>query len=318
MHCTFGSTNYASSHCLPGPSRYAALLGVLLLLGLLLAACERSEAPEPPPPPAVTPVTPDDVIVDGEPPAWEKPLALDRPAEPDDAADPEPEESAAAASEASADAEDEAPAEADAAGTASEASFDALPDALQEHAILGTGGVEELPAPEPSADTPSTDREVLSERTAGGAAPSLADQQQLMGVLQAMDALTYEPETLTQEELMEEHAADHEAQSSEQATPSSAFDGIVVDETRSPNGRSFYDVFYSEWDPPETEATYTVTVREQPGRGRGTVVMVEVNNQTTFSSRLQPRYEEVREAAEQAVQHTYQFLQHGDVSQAIY
>ena len=93
---------------------------------------------------------------------------------------------------------------------------------------------------------------------------------------------------------------------------------MVIDETRSTQGRDFYNIFYRNWQAPEGAMNYTVYVREQPGRGRGSVVEVRVNDEIAFRSQLQPRYDVIEQTAHQAVRYTQQFMQRVDVSRQIY
>lgn len=66
-------------------------------------------------------------------------------------------------------------------------------------------------------------------------------------------------------------------------------DGLVLDETRTRIGRSFYTAFYQQWTPPENASGFTVTVQERPLRGQGVLVSVKVNDELAFQTRLQPR-----------------------------
>lgn len=84
--------------------------------------------------------------------------------------------------------------------------------------------------------------------------------------------------------------------------------GLVVDETRTTIGRDFYDVFYEVWQAPEGSVNYTVVVEEQPVPSLGTRVIVRLNDQVTFDSRLQPRYELIQQAAFAAVAYTQRAL----------
>ncbi|NBC00301.1 MAG: hypothetical protein GVY15_05515 [Bacteroidetes bacterium] len=93
---------------------------------------------------------------------------------------------------------------------------------------------------------------------------------------------------------------------------------MVIDETRSTQGRDFYNIFYRNWQAPEGAMNYTVYVREQPGRGRGSVVEVRVNDEIAFRAQLQPRYDVIEQTAHQAVRYTQQFMQRVDVSRQIY
>ena len=84
--------------------------------------------------------------------------------------------------------------------------------------------------------------------------------------------------------------------------------GLVVDETRTTVGRDFYDVFYEAWQAPEGSVNYTVVVEEQPVPSLGTRVIVRINDDVAFDTRLQPRYDQVREAALAAVMYAQRAL----------
>ena len=84
--------------------------------------------------------------------------------------------------------------------------------------------------------------------------------------------------------------------------------GLVVDETRTTIGRDFYDVFYEAWQAPEGSVNYTVVVEEQPVPSLGTRVIVRINDDVAFDTRLQPRYDQVREAALIAVSYAQRAL----------
>lgn len=95
-------------------------------------------------------------------------------------------------------------------------------------------------------------------------------------------------------------------------------DGFIYDETMSKIGRDFYDVFYTYWQSPQDAFNYSIVVSEQPAPGMGTIVSVMVNDQQTFTTRLQPRYDFIEEAGKQAVGITHNFLRNGQYQQQIY
>ena len=119
-------------------------------------------------------------------------------------------------------------------------------------------------------------------------------------------------------------AADTTEVGSEEALPVSPMasqleiNGMVVDETRSKHGRDFYDLFYTSWSEPEESYAYTIRIEEKPGRGRGTVIVVRVNDEIVYQSQLQPRYEVVEQAALQAVERTYRIMQRYDLRRRIF
>jgi len=90
--------------------------------------------------------------------------------------------------------------------------------------------------------------------------------------------------------------------------PSYGINGLVVDETRTTIGRDFYDVFYDAWVAPENSINYTIVVEEQPVPGRGTRLIIRLNDEVAFDTRLQPGYERIQQAALAAVRFTRRAL----------
>lgn len=90
--------------------------------------------------------------------------------------------------------------------------------------------------------------------------------------------------------------------------PSYGINGLVVDETRTTIGRDFYDIFYDAWVAPDNSINYTIVVEEQPVPGRGTRLIVRLNDEVAFDTRLQPGYERIQQAALTAVGFTRRAL----------
>lgn len=86
-----------------------------------------------------------------------------------------------------------------------------------------------------------------------------------------------------------------------EAIPRVQIDGLLVDETITPTGRDFYDIFYAAWQPPEEASGYTLRFQEQPSPGVGTRLVLLLDGDPLFQLRLQPRYEMVEALAQQAV-----------------
>lgn len=91
---------------------------------------------------------------------------------------------------------------------------------------------------------------------------------------------------------------------------STGLGGLVVDETMTPQGRSFYSTFYNVWRSPPVEGFYTVRVQEGPTPGRGTLVQVFVNDDITFQARLHPQTQ-IDAQARQAARRTYAYVRSG-------
>ena len=77
--------------------------------------------------------------------------------------------------------------------------------------------------------------------------------------------------------------------------------GLVVDETITKAGRDFYDLFYSQWEAPASETSYTIFIKELPLFGQGSQVMVYMDDTELFSQPVQPRYDVIEAVAEYAV-----------------
>ena len=75
---------------------------------------------------------------------------------------------------------------------------------------------------------------------------------------------------------------------------------MVVDETISKVGRDFYEVFYSKWEAPRSEVSYTIFIKELPQIGQGSLVSVYMDDTELFSQPVQPRYDVVEAVAEYA------------------
>lgn len=85
-------------------------------------------------------------------------------------------------------------------------------------------------------------------------------------------------------------------------------DGLVVDETRTPVGRTFYDAFYRAWDPPEGVHGFTIEIREQPLPGVGSRVAVYMDDRRLFQLGLPGRRREIERLAERASAYVRQLL----------
>ena len=77
--------------------------------------------------------------------------------------------------------------------------------------------------------------------------------------------------------------------------------GLVVDETITKIGRDFYEVFYSKWEAPPSELSYTIFIKELPLVGQGSQVIIYMDDTELFTQPIQPRYDVIEAVAEYAV-----------------
>lgn len=87
-----------------------------------------------------------------------------------------------------------------------------------------------------------------------------------------------------------------------------ALRNLVMDNTLSKMGQDFYEYFYEQWDPPETERHFTVYIEEKPSPGMGNMVMIKINYDKVFQSRLTPRQEMIKKMAQQAVSRSENYI----------
>ena len=86
------------------------------------------------------------------------------------------------------------------------------------------------------------------------------------------------------------------------ADPFLGIQGLVVDETATPSGRTFYDAFFLMWSPPASAARSTVELSEQPLPGNSTAILIRVDGELAFQARLPRRGDEIADLAVQAAQ----------------
>lgn len=86
-------------------------------------------------------------------------------------------------------------------------------------------------------------------------------------------------------------------------------DGLLFDETKTKNGRDFYDYFYRDWQAPLNARNYSIFITEKPYRLTTTMIEIRINETLVFQSFLQPRSDYVEMLAQQAVSRTGLYLQ---------
>lgn len=159
-------------------------------------------------------------------------------------------------------------------------------------AVTDTGTVRpSVPRPGATSDEPG-----LSSRTSGDSEPDGAEAPVLL-----------KSELNREVQPVQSRAPNALASPS---TPVVDLGGLVVDETLTPQGRTFYSDFFGAWRSPPTTGFYIIRVRERPMPGRGTLVQVFVNDDVTFQTRLQAQTT-VDEAVLQAARQTYAYVRSG-------
>lgn len=88
--------------------------------------------------------------------------------------------------------------------------------------------------------------------------------------------------------------------------------GLVVDETFSKVGHDFYDLFYSDWEPPKNVKDYSITITEKPLPRLGTQITIIVNDTPVYQRFVQPRTEIIKEMAQQGLEISYSYLENYD------
>jgi curli production assembly/transport component CsgE len=95
-------------------------------------------------------------------------------------------------------------------------------------------------------------------------------------------------------------------------TPETLLNNLVIDNTLSKIGRDFYQFFYDNWDPPQTDQQFIIYIDEMPSPGMGNMVMIRINHDKIYTGRLFPKQEALEATAMQAVQQTLSYVANYD------
>lgn len=92
-------------------------------------------------------------------------------------------------------------------------------------------------------------------------------------------------------------------------------EGLIVDQTQTKIGHDFYDLFYSNWQPPENFGDYTIVIEEKPLPQLGTQVTIKINDNEIFQQILQPRYDVIEAMAQYGVELSFNYIQNYEAIQ---
>ena len=97
--------------------------------------------------------------------------------------------------------------------------------------------------------------------------------------------------------------------------------GLVFDNTRTKQGRDFYDFFYQQWSQAQQDSTmfgassllvgdedFTILIEETPSNGSNTIMSIMVNDQLLWQQFMQPRLDAVLYLVENAVETIKQYV----------
>lgn len=92
--------------------------------------------------------------------------------------------------------------------------------------------------------------------------------------------------------------------------------GMIVDQTQSKWGKDFFDLFNSGWIPPEITASYTITIGEKMLPGLKTQIIININGDDIYQNFIQPRYDNIVEAASEVIEIASMYLKNYEEIQA--
>lgn len=87
-----------------------------------------------------------------------------------------------------------------------------------------------------------------------------------------------------------------------------ALNNLVMDNTLSKIGHDFYETFYENWDPPQTDRHFTIYINERPSPGIGNMVMIKINYEKIFRGKLVPRQSKLKKIARRAVKRSENYI----------
>lgn len=85
-------------------------------------------------------------------------------------------------------------------------------------------------------------------------------------------------------------------------------DGLVIDDTKTKNGRDFFDFFFRDWEAPPGTKNFTIYISEKPNRLNSTLIEVQINETLVYQSFLQPRLEIIEALAFESISITQMYL----------
>jgi curli production assembly/transport component CsgE len=84
--------------------------------------------------------------------------------------------------------------------------------------------------------------------------------------------------------------------------------GIILDQTKTRNGKEFYDRFTQTFDIPDEIFDYVIVIDEKPGMGTTTLISITVNDIEIYANYLQPRQDLLEESTNDAVTMATEFI----------
>lgn len=87
-------------------------------------------------------------------------------------------------------------------------------------------------------------------------------------------------------------------------------EGLIIDKTQSKIGKEFYELFFTQWAPPEVSFSYDILLEEKTSPGFGTQVSITINDLLIFQQLVQPRYDKIEEMVLLALQVASSHLQY--------
>jgi curli production assembly/transport component CsgE len=87
-------------------------------------------------------------------------------------------------------------------------------------------------------------------------------------------------------------------------------EGLIIDKTQSKIGKEFYELFFTQWTPPEVNFSYNILLEEKTSPGFGTQVSITINDLLIFQQLVQPRYDKIEEMVMLALQVASSHLQY--------
>jgi curli production assembly/transport component CsgE len=76
---------------------------------------------------------------------------------------------------------------------------------------------------------------------------------------------------------------------------------MILDQTRTKMGRDFYNLFYRNWQSPDSTGNFTITISEKPLPGLGSLISVKVDYKKVYRARLQPKRRYIKAVSKQAI-----------------
>lgn len=137
--------------------------------------------------------------------------------------------------------------------------------------------------------------------------------------MKAMWIITVAVWTALSPQLATAQASDNEASKLlNGATVADVYSGLIIDQTRTRNGKEFAEAFINEWREFPLSERYSIAMKEQPSARFGSRMSIEFGNRNIFHARLPAGRVNIRTLGAQAANASYKYITETEMQRLLF